>query len=338
MRIAASVGFETDDNYLKFLRQYGVHDLIFGAKGGEWATTRFPPEKAVESGNHWKTEELVKLKNRFEKFGFRFACIENPVPFWCWDKIQMGKPGRDVQIENLAMTIRAMGEAGIPIMGYCWIVNPHGATRGSFRTTFNEVVRGDAIAEGFDLDMAKDLPLYRDRVYSEEEMWDYYEYFVKAIAPVLEESGVKMGLHPDDPPVKSLGGMPRLFGSPEGFRKGVDIANSPNIGLNMCLGNWAAMGTDILAAVDEFGSRGLIYYAHAQGVTGTVPKFIENFIDEADCDFFSVMRAIDEVAQDAFILPGHFPHTAGETSKRHQAHAFSIGYLAALNKVAGMMD
>lgn len=337
MRIGAFFKIDSDDNYLKFLRQYGVHDLIFGSKAGGRTAVKFPHEKGSELGSHWKTEELIAVKKRVETFGFRLACIENPVPPWCWDKIQLGKPGRDVQIENLAMTIKAMGEAGIPIMGYNWMVNPHGVSRMSLRNIFNVKLRGDAIGESIDMQLEDDDLNYRDRQYTEEEMWKYYEYFVKAIVPVLEENNVKMALHPDDPPVEKLGGIPRLFGTVDSFRKAMSMANSKNSGLNFCLGNWTAMGTDIISAIHEFGSQQLIYYGHAQGVSGTVPKFTECFLDEADCDFFSVIREMNKVTDQGFLIPAHFPHTAGDTPEQHHGHAFGIGYLAGLNKLVNTL-
>ena len=334
MRTAAFGGLDRGDEFLTFLKQYGVDDVVFGAKQGPVALKRFPPESAEKPGSHWQLQDLIDLRKRCENIGLRFAAIENPVPPWNWDLIMLGKPGRDQQIENIAGTIRNMGRAEIPIMGYHWMVNQPGMTRAALRTSFNVRLRGDSKAEDFDMEVAKDEPLYRDRVYTEEEMWEYYEYFVKAIVPVLEESGVKMALHPDDPVVESLGGMPRLFRNQAGYDRAMEIADSPNSGLNFCLGNWTAMGVDIPAAVRHFGSQGKIFYGHVQGVRGTVPRFEEVFVDEADCDFLEVIKTMDEVGVDSFLIPAHFPYTINDTKNQHHGHAFAIGYLAGLYRAA----
>src|SRR5271170_6020172 len=68
-----------------------------------------------------------------------------------------------------------------------------------------------------------------DEAVSEEQMWGNYIYFIKAVLPVAEEAGVKMALHPDDPPVPMLGGVARIFKSPEDFKRAwARYANSPS--------------------------------------------------------------------------------------------------------------
>ena len=116
----------------------------------------------------------------------------------------------------------------------------------------------------------------------------------------------------------------------------MDIANnSPASGLNFCLGNWTAMGTDILAAIRHFGERRQIVYGHAQGVQGTVPKFQECFLDEADCDFLAVLQAFKEVGFDSVLLPGHCPHTLYENEIGGQGFVYAVGYLKGLLNAIG---
>ena len=103
------------------------------------------------------------------------------------------------------------------------------------------------------MEIAQHSPLFRGREYTDEEMWGNYEYFIKAVLPEAEAAGVRLALHPDDPPLEKLGGIPRLFHDFDGFKRGMDIANNSRAsGLNFCLGNWTAMGTDILAAIPSF--------------------------------------------------------------------------------------
>ena len=56
-------------------------------------------------------------------------------------------------------------------------------------------------------------------------------------SPVAEEAGVRIGIHPDDPPAPVLAGVPRcIFGNFEGYKRAMEIANSPNVGLCLCCG------------------------------------------------------------------------------------------------------
>jgi mannonate dehydratase len=326
IRIGAFGHLDERDDFLHFLAQHGVEDVILSGKGAD-GVRRFPQAEGATPGRHWGWMELVHLRTRVEDAGLRLIAIENPVPPWCYDRIMLGQPGRDIQIENLAATIRNMARAGIMMFGYHWMVNPPGVTRASWRTSSTVPARGGARATSYDDEIGRLAPLSRERVYTPEEMWEHYAYFVKAIVPVLEETGVRMALHPDDPPLESLGGIPRLFTGPEGYKRGLALAdNSPMSGINLCLGNWTAMGTDIIADIQHFGGRGQIFYGHLQGVQGTVPSFRESFLDDADCDFPAVFEALQAVGFDGPLAPGHFPHTVGDTVLQQQQLAFAIGY------------
>ena len=93
-------------------------------------------------------------------------------------------------------------------------------------------------------------PLTHGRAYSEDELWDNYAYFIRKVVPVAEEAGVYIGIHPDDPPVYPLGGVPRcIFGNFDGYKRALEIADSPNVGMCLCVGCWLeggpAMGKDV---------------------------------------------------------------------------------------------
>lgn len=333
VRIGAFVPRSDQDSFFRFLKQYGVDDVL----GGWWVDptveSRLTAEASLKEEAYWQFLELLLFRTRCEDAGLRLASFENPVPPWCYDRIMLGQPGRDEQIANLAITIRNMGRAGIPVAGYHWMANPPGVATASWRTSLTTAGRGGAQVTSFDLALAKTAPLSRGREYSEEEMWANYEYFIRKIIPVCEDAGVRLALHPDDPPLAQLGGIPRLFHSPEGYQRAMDVAdNSPASGINLCLGNWTAMGTDIPAAIRHFGSRGQIVYGHAQGVQGAGPAFKECFLEEADCDFQTVIETLDDVGFDGPLCPAHLSVTVGDSPLQHQSHAYAFGYLRGLIK------
>ena len=335
MRIGAYATLPDQDNFLEFLKQYDIQDLALSYTSHPEYKKRFSPEAANKPGAFWDFPTLLWARTQCEDAGLNLLSIENPLPNWCYEQIVLGQAGRDQQIENVAETIRNMGRAGIPVYGYHWMVNQPGVTRNSRRTSFTTPGRGNAKVSSFELELANRGPLFRDREYSREEMWSNYEYFIKAIVPVAEEAGVRLALHPDDPPVEKLGGIPRLFYDPGGFQRAMDIAGSPASGLNFCLGNWTAMNVDIQADIRRFGGRGQIVYGHIQGVQGTAPDFRECFLEEADCDFLEILKTFKEMGFTGTLLPGHLPYTIYDGERVHHGLLYSVGYLKGLLQSIG---
>ncbi|MBM3240000.1 TIM barrel protein [Candidatus Poribacteria bacterium] len=302
-----------DEERLLFIKQLGVNDIILN-------TPALPGE------THWEFSDLLAWRTKAEEAGLRLGAIEN-VPIKFYDKAMLGLPGRDEQIENMATTIRNIGKAGIPIFGYHWMPNS------VWRTPGGSVERGGAHVTSFDYESAKDAPLTHGRVYTEEEMWDNYTYFIKAIVPVAEAANVKLALHPDDPPVPSLGGVARIFRNFAGFKQAIEIVDSKGHGLDFCQGCWSEMGGNVYAAIRYFGERKKIFYVHFRNVKGTVPKFAESFINTGDTDMYKAMRIYKEVGFNGMMIPDHVPHIAGDTGWSYRSRAYAIGYMTALLEV-----
>ena len=181
--------------------------------------------------------------------------------------------------------------------------------------------------------LAGNAPLSHGRVYSPEEMWANYEYFLRAIVPVAEEAGVRLALHPDDPPVASLGGVGRIFRDFDGFKRAMDLVDSPANGLDFCHGCWSEMGPGVVEAVRYFGERGKILYVHFRDVQGTVPAFQECFINEGNSDMFQMIKALKGTGFTGFLIPDHVPHMVDDTQWGHRGRAYAIGYMTALLEV-----
>ncbi|MCB0095813.1 MAG: mannonate dehydratase, partial [Caldilineaceae bacterium] len=154
------------------------------------------------------------------------------------------------------------------------------------------------------------------------------------------EAGVKLALHPDDPPVESLGGVARLFRNFAGFKRAMDTFDSPNHGLDFCMGCWSEMaGMDyVIDAVRHFGQRGKIIYVHFRDVQGTVPCFNECFINEGNVDPLVVMKTLKEVGFDGFMITDHVPAMVEDSPWGHRGRAYAIGYMAAMLEVVNRMD
>jgi len=316
MRLALGQMRELTEENALFAKQLGIEDVQFNQLGGG----------CLPSDRRWEYEDLLALRQQVEGHGLRLAAIEN-VPTSFYDKAMLGLPGRDEQIENYQTIIRNMGKAGIPILGFHWMPN------GVWRTSRTTPDRGGARVTSFDYELVKDAPLTHGRIFTEEEMWANYTYFVKAVMPVAEEAGVKLALHPDDPPVPSLGGVARIMRSFEGFKRATEIADSPAFGLDFCQGCWSEMGPGVLDAIRYFGSRGKILYVHFRDVKGHVPKFEETFVSTGNVDMFEAMKVYKEVGFTGFFLDDHVPHIVDDTDWGHRSRAYAIGYIQALIEV-----
>jgi mannonate dehydratase len=222
-------------------------------------------------------------------------------------------------------TISNMGRAGIPIFGYHFIVT------GVWRTSTTAPARGGAPTTAFDMDLVKDAPLSFDREYSEDEIWANYAYYMNAILPVAEEAGIKLALHPDDPPVPSLGGVARIMRSFDAFKRAMEIGDSPNHGLDFCVGSWSEMSPDeCLTGLRYFAEREKIFYVHFRDVLGTVPKFREAFIGEGNLNMFQVMKTLKEHNFKGFLIDDHVPRMVGDNGWLGLSRAFANGQMVTM--------
>ncbi|HLJ55181.1 MAG TPA: mannonate dehydratase [Chthonomonadaceae bacterium] len=312
MRIAVGQINELTDEHLAFARQVGAEDI-------QMNTPKLP-------GDHrWELADLEELRRRAESHGLRLIALEN-VPVRFYDKIMLGQPGRDEQMAHMAATVRNMGAAGIPILGYHWMPN------GVWRTSRETLLRGGAVSNEFHYDEVRTTAPTHGRDFSAAEMWESYDWYLSRILPVCEEAGVRLALHPDDPPVPALGGVARIFGTFEGFRRAMETHPSPMHGLDFCHGCWSEMraGAGVLDAIEWFGSRGRIFYMHLRDVQGGAEDFQECFVDEGNCSVPAAVRKLREVGFNGFILDDHVPRLVNDSPYGHRGRAYAIGYIRGL--------
>jgi mannonate dehydratase len=317
MRVAVGQLNELTDEHLAFAVQVGVEDIQLNT-----------PKLSGES--RWEYEDLAALRERANTQGLRLIALEN-VPVRFYDKIMLGLDGRDNQLENMQATVRNMGRAGIPILGYNWMPN------GVWRTSYETRARGGAISNEFDSAKVVDAPLSHGRIFSADEMWSNYDWYMERMLPVCEEADVRMALHPDDPPVPMLGGVARLFTGFDGFRRAMETHPSVMHGLDFCNGCWSEMrgGEGVLDAIEWFGSRNRIFYVHLRDVKGCAENFQECFVDEGQTDVAAVVRRLKEVGFNGFILDDHVPHLVNDSKYGHRGRAYAIGYIRGMIRVLG---
>ena len=316
MRVALGQVNELSDEFLDFARQMGLQDV-------QMNLYHLPP--GMQDTGRLEFHDLLRLRTRAEDRGLRLIAIEN-VPIRFYDKIMLGQAGRERQLENMQETIRNLGRAGIPIFGYHFIAT------GVWRTHWDTPIRGGAISNGFSLELAKHAPLSFDREYHEDEMWANYHWYMERILPVAEEYNVRMALHPDDPPVPKLGGVPRLFRNFENFKRATEAHPSPMHGLDYCHGCWSEMrgGAGVLESIEYFGRQGRIFYVHFRDVKGACDDFTECFVDEGNSDPFQVMLTLKRVGFNGFMIDDHVPRMVNDSAWHHRGRAFATGYMLGL--------
>lgn len=319
IKISMQVGEDVSDQDLTWIKQMGVEYLN------------------VQSGKGRATLENFKaIRQRVEAAGLKVWNISNNENRNI-EEITLNLPGRDQKIAWLKQYIRDTGKAGIGYITYAHMAN-------GIWSSPQETTRGGGPARAFRMATAKGVwngktyegPLTHGRKYSKEELWDNYTYFIREIAPVAEEAGVRIGIHPDDPPVPELGGIPRhIFGTFEGYMKALEIARSPNIGVCFCAGTWLeggpSMGKDVFSAAREFAKIGKLWKVHFRNVTGPIPNFVETYIDNGYADMLKLMKVLVEVDFRGNLIADHVP---GMAPGRHAAWSYSIGYLRALYQAA----
>jgi mannonate dehydratase len=322
MRVAIGTYKPASADFLRFAAQLGVDDVLLTPHRHDGF------ESALPLGEAWSAAELTALRDRVNEAGLRLYAVEKmPIPLY--EILLADDPDERQRLTDvITETIRNMGEVGIHVLGY----SGH-PPDGAVRTTREYPIRGGANASAFDIDdidlVSRDGP---DRAVTEEEMWERYEEYLHEVIPVAETAGVTLGVHPSDPPVEELFGIPLLFRNFENFDRALSIHPSENHGLKLGLGCWSEMGEDVLEVIRYFGEEHRIVYVHFRDVVGTVPRFHETFIDDeaGNFDEYAVMEALDDVGFDGVMTPDHVPQMEGESDWEFGStlgRSYTVGYL-----------
>jgi mannonate dehydratase len=275
----------------------------------------------------WKAADLKRIKDFLGERGLSAEMVN----LGRLSRIWHGKPDRDRDLEAVQESIRAAGEAGLPVVEYN--STPLRGSEGYGSTTG----RGMAGLRDYDHARTKDLPpLPNVGEHTREQMWERIEWFLKGVIPVAEASNVRLAMHPNDPPIPVFRGAAQPVRSLEDQRKLIALVDSPSNGITLDTGVTTQMGEDAAEAIRYFGSRDRINHVHFRNVRVEVPyyKYLEVMHDEGDCDMLGCMMAFQEVGYRYLIIPDHTPHFSGDTPGDQVGWAFAVGYLQALRHAA----
>ena len=314
IKTALGQGDAADDDYLRYAKQLGCDGVVLHV-----------PDLPHPDG-YWRYDDLAALRERVNGFDLQLLAIEN-TPWEMYEDCMIGGPNRDRQIEHYRSTITNIGRAGIGVLGFCWM--PNSVWTSSFATPG----RGGVEVRSFDYKDFESAPMSHGRVFGEDEVWEHFEYFITRVIGAAEEAGVRLAIHPDDPPVPSLGGIARIFRGIAGFRHATEhVCPSWNLGLNFCMGTWSEMGPGVaLEAMEYFAERDRLVYVHFRDVKGHLPEFAECFIGEGNINPVDAMMILKRAGYRGFVEEDHVPVMTGDENMwAPRGRAYTAGYIQGL--------
>ena len=323
MYIGSQFGHQTDEE-IQVLSQLGVINV---------------DQTPVEAWKDWTTDALVALKERWAKHGISLEMLHIPLGSRSAYDNEAGaiflKPSdeRDRQIDWMKETVRMAGEAGIRGLNYNITILGH------LRTP-SKTGRGGATVSTFELDkLDQSAAEFEDGPADENEMWERINHWLQEIIPVAEEYKVQMACHPSDPGIgvgNTYRGVARPLGMVDGFKKLIELYDSPYNGLNFCQGCMSESlenpAEEIFDVIRYFGERKKIFNVHFRNIKGGLGNFVEVFPDEGDIHMIRALKVYKDVGYKYMIMPDHVPQLSGP-APREVGFGYSYGYIHAAMQV-----
>jgi len=295
--------------------------------GVNHATLRLPDDPAFNFTNKNQWRSIFK---RFEEFGVKPVVLE-PLPNQLHAHIKAGDHQRDKCIESVQKMLAIMDE--LDIRTICVNFMAH---IGWFRTDYAIPERGGALVSGFDHSKFPDKDPVR---ITEEQLWDNLNVFLQGVMPYAERHGIRIALHPDDPPVARLGDVRRILINRAAIDRAVGIYKSDNLGVALCQGCYGAMGEDVEDTIRHFAGRNQLFFVHFRDVAGNLNKFHETFHDNGPRSMAQIIKTYKECGYTGPVRVDHVPTMAGEDNGNPGYAAvgrlFAIGYLKGLLEASG---
>lgn len=296
--------------------------------GVDHAIVKAAPELTGLDRGPYDRDTLAAIVKQFADAGLKVIGLEGDQ--FDMSRIKLGLPGRDEDLAKYERMLANMAELGVPLICYNFMAgigwHRSGATP----------IRGGAMGTHFKL---ADVPTSHTDAgeVSADRMWENYAYFIRQLMPAAQKFNVRMGLHPDDPPITPLRGIARLFCTPEAFDRAYALAPSPSNAVTFCQANFKLMGVDLFDMARHFAGR--IAFIHVRDVRGTPADFVELFHDESEVDQVALLRLYHELGLDVPLRCDHVPTMAGEESDADLIPGYgTLGRLFAVGYFKGILQ
>lgn len=266
---------------------------------------------------------LARMKERYEQGGFTLEVIEARPPL---NKAKRGEAGRDEEIDIVCELLVNMGRLGIPVWCYEWMCDFK-----VVRTSRTTPSRGGSSVTSFDIERVGD-DIGAGPPIGEDELWANLDYFLRRVLPVAERAGVKLAMHPDDPPISPIKGISRIMRSLPNFKRLVDMLPSAQNTITLCQGNFTLMTDGLPAAIRQFADH--ISFIHFRDVRGLPTRFEETWHDDGKTDMLACMRAYRDIGFDGVLRSDHVPQVEGDdkAGRASLGRLFAIGYIRGLQQ------
>ena len=243
--------------------------------------------------------------------------------------IHLGLPDRDRRIDQFQTFLEDLSAVGVRYTTFTWEPDQVWSTG---RTHVRE-------SSARTVDQAKlgAQPNTHAREYSRDELWENFEYFIERMIPAAESTSVSLALHPNDPPMESIAGIPCLIRSGDDYRRAFEIAGSAHLGMEFCTGCWLEGGPafgNITAALEEFTHAGRVFIVHFRNVSAPLPQFTETFLDNGYHDMYELMRILHQADYHGSISLDHTPRFFEDPDYPYAESAYAIAYMRALSERA----
>ena len=275
---------------------------------------------------------LVAARRMVESAGMSLTILERKIPHL---RFVHGLPGGDEEIDEFLDLIRNMAEAGMRVLCYNWM-----PAEDWQRTSCDVRDRGGSLVTEFNrADVGRNVTDADGRppaITPAARLWNNLASFLDRVLPVAEACGIRLALHPDDPPLPEFLGQPQIVHSNEALRRVVELAPSPSNGICYCVGSLHPAGVDLLAGIRMLAPH--IVFVHARNVRGTADHFVETWHDAGEIDMVAVFRELKTAGFTGPVRPDHAPSMAGETNAtpgyEMLGRLFAAGYLRGLMQAA----
>jgi mannonate dehydratase len=299
----------------KLAKQAGINSAVGGLP---------TPADLSDGDQPWAYLPLLRMKQRYESAGFSLDVIEARPPL---NKAKRGLDGGEAEIDSVCALVENMGRLGIPVWCYEWMTDFNW-----LRTNTSVPSRGGSVVTGFDNAQMQGAPPTDGGPISEETLWETLEHFLRRVLPVAERAGVKLSMHPDDPPLSPIRGVSRIMRSVANYQRLVDMIPSSANTITLCQGNFTLMTDDLPKVIRGFGDK--ISFVHFRDVQGTPEKFEETWHDAGKTDMLACMRAYRDIGFSGVLRPDHVPTVEGDSNAN--AGYSSFGRLYAIGYIRGL--
>jgi mannonate dehydratase len=219
-----------------------------------------------------------------------------------FDDVIWGRPGADAQTADVIASIQAAGKAGLPVVEYNFYA--HRLTEGYKE----ETGRAGAGYTAYDYELSRSLPPKEGvGTHTRAQQLERARRFLKAVVPAAERAGVRLALHPNDPPVPVSRGSEQLMGSFAHWKEYLALVESPANGMTFDCGVTREMGEDPVAVCRWLGERDRINHVHYRNVVvrRAYVDYTEVFLDDGQVDLFGVMKELVRQKYPRALYPEH---------------------------------